>query len=291
MKDVVGVWSGREFTRAEMRIIESLIKNNPKATRAELSRMVCSDLNWRDDSGRLKDMRCRVVMLRMHEKGILLLPPPRHRKNPSRHKIVSTSETDPRSLITQSVDQLDSITFSLVTAENKKLSKIWNEYIHRYHYLGYEPCIGANLRYMLWSGDEPICLLSIGAAAWQTAPRDSYVSWDQEQRTRNLKYIVNNTRFLILPWVKSPNLASWVLSRIAKRLPMDWQARYGYSPYLIETFVDSSKYTGHCYKASNWTLLGRTVGRGKYANKKVTSEKDIWIYPLQRKWKANLLKD
>lgn len=290
MSDIVGVWSGREFTRADMTTIESLIKNNPKAKRAELSRMVCSDLDWRDDSGRLKDMRCRVVMLRMHEKGIITLPPPRHRKNPSRHKIISTSETDPRSSITQSVDLLENITFRLVTARDKKLSTLWNEYVQRYHYLGYEPCIGANLRYMVWSGDEPICLLSYGAAAWQTAARDLYISWTHEQRIRNLKFIVNNLRFLILPWVKSPNLASWVLSKISKRLQMDWQDRYGYSPCLVETFVDSSKYTGHCYKASNWILLGKTVGRGKYANTKVTAEKDIWIYPLQRKWRANLLR-
>ncbi|MBF0245931.1 MAG: DUF4338 domain-containing protein [Planctomycetes bacterium] len=284
------VWSGRIFSPEDINLIKTLIRQNPSAKRSELSRLVCEQLNWRDSSGRLKAMRCRVVMLRMTEKGMFTLPPPQFRKSTVRHRILSTPATDPKAAVTQPVHELNDLRIDIVTAKDKVLSRLWNEYIHRYHYLGYEPCIGANIRYMVWSNGELIALLGFGAAAWQIAPRDNFIGWNHDLRKLNLKYIVNNTRFLILPWVNSKNLASWILSQINKRLPCDWMVRYGYSPYLMETFVDSSKYSGHCYKASNWKLLGRTTGRGKYENKKVAAEKDIWVCPLRKDFAKKLLK-
>ncbi|KRP35456.1 MAG: hypothetical protein ABS34_10975 [Opitutaceae bacterium BACL24 MAG-120322-bin51] len=258
------VWSGRIFRPEDINLIKTLIRQNPSANRAELSRLVCEQLDWKDSSGGLKAMRCRVVMLRMSEKGIIALPPPRFKKNPDRHRILSTPATDPKIAVSLPVHELNGLRIDIITAKDKVLSRLWNEYIQRYHYLGYEPCIGANIRYMVWSNGEPIALLGFGAAAWQVAPRDKFIGWNHDLRKLNLKYIVNNTRFLILPWVNSKNLASWILSQVSKRLPSDWIARYGYSPYLMETFVDSSKYSGHCYKASSWKWLGRTTGRGKY---------------------------
>jgi len=234
-------------------------------------------------------MRCRVVMLRMAEKGIIELPPSQRHKNLPRPQVVNTPTTDPREAITQPVNELNGLRIEIITSKDKDLSRRWNEYIHRYHYLGYEPCIGANIRYMVWSEAEPIALLCFGAAAWQIAPRDSFIGWNHDLRKLNLRYIVNNTRFLILPWVNSKNLASWILSQVSKRLPCDWMVRYGYSPYLMETFVDSSKYSGHCYKASNWKWLGRTTGRGKYENKKVVAEKDIWVCPLRKDFAKKML--
>lgn len=291
MSDFAGVWSGRKFSAEDITAIRSLIRDNPKLTRAGLSRLVCSHFDWKDSAGRLKEMRCRVVMLRMHEKGIIVLPPPRHKKNPSRHKIISTSSTDPDEPLNKPVHELNDVRIDLITAREKKLSRLWNEWINRYHYLGYEPCIGANIRYMVWHEDKAIAMLGFGAAAWQVAPRDTFITWSHEQRKRNLKYIVNNTRFLILPWVKSQNLASWILSRASKRLQDDWLTRYGYSPYLLETFVDSSKYSGHCYRVSNWQRLGRTAGRGKYSNKEVVPKKDLWVYPLVKDFASKLLEN
>ena len=235
-------------------------------------------------------MRCRVVMLRMAEKGIISLPPPQPHKNLVRPQIVNTPATDPKVAVTQPVHELSGLRIEIITSKDKVLSRQWNEYIHRYHYLGYEPCIGANIRYMIWHDTEPIALLCFGAAAWQIAPRDTFIGWNHDLRKLNLKYIVNNTRFLILPWVNSQNLASWILSQVSKRLPGDWLDRYGYSPYLMETFVDSSKYSGHCYKASSWKWLGRTTGRGKYENKKVVAEKDIWVCPLRKDFAKKLKK-
>jgi hypothetical protein len=292
MSDVVGTWSGRIFTAKDIGAIHSLIKSNSGSSRAELSRLVCSHLNWKDSAGRLKDMRCRVVMLRMHEKGVISLPPPRYRKTTKKHEIDSTQATDPGFPITNPVHELTDIRIELVTAKDAKLSRLWNEYIHRYHYLGYEPLIGANIRYMVCCGNSPIAMLGFGAAAWQVASRDKFIGWSNDVRKKNLKYVINNSRFLILPWVESQNLASWLLSKVSKRLCKDWVIRYGYHPCLLETFVDSSKYSGHCYKVSNWKNLGETTGRGKYGARSVVREKkDIWVSPLRKDYSPKLLGD
>ena len=162
-----------------------------------------------------------------------------------------------------------------------------NEYIHRYHYLGHKPLPGAQLRYFVYANNQLIALLGFGAAAWQTAPRDHYIGWNHEQRKRNLHLIVNNARFLILPWVKSHNLASKILSMVAKVLPDHWQVQYGYRPVLLETFVEKSRFKGTCYKAANWVLLGQTKGRGKLgpSGKQSVPIKDLLVYPLDRRFR------
>jgi len=169
-------------------------------------------------------------------------------------------------------------------------SRLWNEYIHRYHYLGYQPLPGAQLRYFVTIEEQIVAALGFGAAAWQTAPRDQFISWTHEQRKRNLPLIVNNARFLIMPWVRSKNLASKILAMLAHRLPDDWAAKYHIRPVLLETFVDSEQFTGTCYKAANWTYVGKTKGRGKLgpAGKQSVPIKDIWLYPLSRQFRQRL---
>ena len=173
--------------------------------------------------------------------------------------------------------------FQIVSKAN---SALWNEYIERYHYLGYTPLPGAQLRYFIYAGDQIIALTGFGAAAWQTAPRDKFVGWDREQRKKNLHLIVNNARFLILPWIKSKNLASKILSLTARRLPDDWEEKYNIRPVLLETFVEIERFTGACYKAANWRLCGQTKGRGKLgpSGKISLPIKDVWVYPLDRKF-------
>jgi hypothetical protein len=167
---------------------------------------------------------------------------------------------------------------------------LWNELIDRYHYLGYTPLPGAQLRYYITEANEPVALLGFGAAAWQTAPRDTWIGWNAEQRQANLHLIVNNARFLILPWIHSPNLGSRILSLILRRLATDWQQQYAYSPVLVETFVDRSRFTGGVYRAGNWLCVGETTGRGKVErdrNKRVPI-KSIWLYPLVQSWRQQL---
>ena len=157
-------------------------------------------------------------------------------------------------------------------------------------YLGYTPLPGAQQRYFAYSGATLLALLGFGAAAWQCAPRDRFIGWTHAQRQRHLPLIVNNARFLILPWVRSPNLASKLLAMAARRVPLDWQQRYGYRPVLLESFVETERFTGTCYKAANWRYLGQTKGRGKLGppGRQSVSIKDLWVYPLEARFRDRL---
>ena len=161
---------------------------------------------------------------------------------------------------------------------------------YRYHYLGHKPLPGAQLRYFVTLDEQIIAALGFGAAAWQTAPRDQFIGWSHEQRQKNLPLVVNNARFLIMPWVKSKNLASTILSMIARLLPTQWEDRYGIRPVLLETFVDTERFAGTCYKAANWIYVGKTKGRGKLgpAGKQSVPIKDLWLYPLSRQFRSHL---
>jgi hypothetical protein len=163
-------------------------------------------------------------------------------------------------------------------------SRLWNTYIQKHHYLGHQPTPGAQLRYFIRSAGEIVALLSFGASAWKVKPRDEYIGWTTEQRTRNLHLVVNNARFLILPWIRYRNLASRILAMVSRRIGDDWQERYAYRPVLLETFVDATKFHGGCYKAANWRLLGMTQGRGKLDkhHKNAVPIKSIWTYSLAK---------
>ncbi|MCP4407736.1 MAG: DUF4338 domain-containing protein [Gammaproteobacteria bacterium] len=271
-------YCGRDFHADEIAQIRRLIAEDPERTRAELSRLTCRALAWYKADGGLKDMSARVAMLRMQEDGIITLPPPRHK--PPDATVAITPRTDPGQPIRMPARALMPLTLRRV--EDKRDSRLWNEYIQRYHYLGHKPLPGAQMRYFLFSRDKPIALLGFGACAWQTAPRDSYIGWSHDQRKRNLPLIVNNARFLILPWIQSKNLASMLLATAARVLPSHWQEVYGYRPVLLETFVEQPRFRGTCYKAANWIYLGQTKGRGKLgpSGKQSVPIKDLWVYPL-----------
>lgn len=279
-------YCGRDFSEPDMELIRLLIAEDPTRTRAVLSRLSCQMLHWHKADGGLKEMSCRVAMLRMQEDGLIQLPSPRCKRPESR--ISFTSKTDPQPPIDQPVHALPGLTFQLVRGRDD--SRLWNEYIQRYHYLGYKTLPGAQLRYFICAGQKPLTLLGFGASAWQCAPRDQFIGWSHESRKRNLHLIVNNARFLILPWIKSKNLASKILAIAAQQLPDDWQRRYGYRPALMESFVEKYRFVGTCYKAANWICVGQTKGRGKLgpAGKQSVPIKDLWLYPLTRHFR-NLL--
>ena len=279
-------YCGRDFSTDELTQIRQLIGEDPTRSRAELSRLTCRVLGWYKADGGLKEMSARVAMLRMQEDGLITLPPPRcKRPDPTIH---ITSRTDPGIPIEQPAGALTPLVLQRV--QKKPDSRAWNEYIERYHYLGHKPLPGAQLRYLVYSGNQLIALLGFGAAAWQTAPRDCYIGWSHAQREKNLHLIVNNARFLILPWVKSKNLASMILAMAARQLSDDWLAQYNYRPVLMETFVEKQRFKGTCYKAANWRYLGQTKGRGKLgpSGKQSVPIKDLWVYPLSRAFRAHL---
>ena len=280
-------YCGRHFNGEEIDLIKRLIDEDKTRTRAELSRLTCQQLHWYKADGGLKDMSCRVAMLRMESDGLITLPAPR-RKPPPRQKIEFTARTDPQQPITEPIHRLAPVQFCPVVRPEH--SRLWNEYIHRYHYLGHKPLPGAQLRYFVTIEEQIVAALGFGAAAWQTAPRDQFIGWNHEQRERNLPLIVNNARFLIMPWVKSANLASKILSIVARRLPDDWEKQYHIRPVLLETFVDTERFTGGCYRAANWLYVGKTKGRGKLgpAGKLSVPIKDLWLYPLSHHFKCLL---
>ena len=279
-------YSGRDFTSQEIALIRELIAKNPEYTRAELSRQVCELLHWYKIDGGSKAMSCRVAMLRMQDDDLIQLPAPTRKRPEARIRF--TVATDPEQVLTAAVHELPQLQFHNV--RKGKQSSLWNEYIHRYHYLGYKTLPGAQMRYFVTAGDQLVALLGFGASAWQCAPRDNYIGWSHEQRKQNLHLIINNARFLILPWVQSKNLASKILATASRKVPDDWQHRYGYRPVLMETFVEKERFTGTCYKASNWLYMGETKGRGKLgpAGKQSVPIKGLWLYPLTRGFRKTL---
>jgi hypothetical protein len=282
-------YCGREFSAADLSSIRQLIAEHPTATRALLSRRVCEQLDWRRDNGRWKDMSCRVAMLRMQDDGLLQLPPPRNGNNNGKPYLRRTLLAEPASLLeAASPRKLGGLHLQLVTDPHD--SHLHNEYLDRYHYLGYQPLPGAQLRYFVRANGRIVALLCFGAAAWKTRPRDLFIGWTPEQRQHRLHLVTNNARFLILPWVRCKNLASAILGMAARRLQQDWNEHYGYCPVLLETFVELPRFRGTCYRAANWKLLGETKGRGKLDvhNQALLPKKAIWVYPIVKNFRQVL---
>lgn len=277
-------YCGREFTEEELAWIRRLIATRPELSRKDLSVLFCREKNWFKQDGGLKDMSCRVAMLRMEQDGHLVLPPPRT-KHTKPYKKIRTLWAAEQAEITKKAGELE-LTFEVVS---KRTSSLWNEFIDRYHYLGYKTLPGAQLRYFVKAEGRVLALLGFGAAAWKTAPRDSYIGWDKATRKQNLHLVVNNARFLILPWVRSKNLGSRILSLASKRLGSDWQQHYNYRPVLLETFVETQRFQGTCYKAANWRCVGETCGKGKLGKSEGdVPTKSVWLYPLCKDFRHHL---
>ncbi|BBO81786.1 hypothetical protein DSCO28_23520 [Desulfosarcina ovata subsp. sediminis] len=280
-------YCGRLFSEDEILYIRHLIDSHPQANRADLSRLVCRSLPWLRPDGRLKDMSCRVAMIRMQEDELIRLPAPLRKNGNGHHRPAITQLSDPQPPICQAAGKLGPLAFYSV--ESTKDSALYNEYIHRYHYLGYKPLTGAQKRYMVYASNQLLALLGFGASAWQVADRDRFIGWSGEQRKRNLQLVINNARYLILPWVNCHNLASHILSIAAKRLPDDWHQQYGYRLVLLETFVHKDRFKGTCYRAANWIHVGQTTGRGKLGGRQpMLPIKHVFLYPLNRNFRRIL---
>jgi len=281
-------YSGRVFRDFELERIRQLIAQNPASNRVHLSRLVCEEFRWLRPNGQLKDMSCRVAMLRMERDGLITLPPPERGNGNGRTRPILTSRSEPREALSIAARSLTKCAVRPVG--NREESSLWNELIERYHYLGYKPLPGAQLRYFAFQGESPLALFGFGAAAWALAPRDRFIGWCGQTRVQNLHRVVNNARFLILPWVNSPNLASRLLSVVTRRLREDWEVRYGYRPVLLETFVERDRFRGTCYRASNWISVGETQGRGKKdrQHRHALPVKEIFLFPLTSKFRSEL---
>jgi len=282
-------YCGREFSAAERAQIRELLQIQPILGRVALSRRVCQDLSWLDSLGQPKEMRCRVALLRMEQEGLIHLPAPLRQNGRGQRRCQLSAASDPKEPVQESVQALEPLVCQRV--QGGRVSPRWNELIARYHYWGYRPLSGAPMRYLVWSGDgRLLAALGLGASAWQVKARDQYIGWNHPQRPAGLHRIVNNARFLILPWVKCGGLASRILSGIIKPLRTDWSLRYGYQPVLLESFVEIPRFTGVSYQAANWTRLGQTQGRGKLEkqHRQTHPLKEIWLYGLHPDFRAIL---
>ena len=282
------IYCARHFSAQDIQSIKDLMAQNPQLKRAALSRKLCELFAWNKPNGEMKDMTCRVALLRMQADGLITLPPSQMRSAKGRPHFPPTPATEPQAPVLQPVHELGALTLRRVSAIAP--SRLWNEYIARYHYLGYTPMSGSQMRYNVFVGERLVALLSFGASAWKLKAREHFVGWSETQRQHNLQLVVNNARFLILPWIQSKGLASKILAKAARQLPEDWLAHYGFRPVLLETFVQSARHRGTCYKAANWINIGCTTGRGKKStsHNQLIPIKDIWLYPLRKNFASVL---
>jgi hypothetical protein len=224
----------------------------------------------------------------MERDGLIRLPPPQKGNGNRTARVRISNASDPQSEVCVGAGALGPLKLELVVKGTN--SQLWNELIERYHYLGYKPLLGAQLRYFVYSGSRLLATLGFGASAWSVAGRDRTIGWTAEQRKSNLHLIVNNARFLILPWIQSRNLASKILSLACKQIRQDWHTRYNYRPVLLETFVEIDRFAGTCYRAANWKQVGVTQGRGKLEKSMQGKlpKKYVLLYPLVKDFKEQL---
>ena len=281
---------GRRFTAEEMALLRALIAAEPPPTRNALSREFCRRIGWLKPDGGLKDMMARVTMLAMHRDGLIALPPPTQRQSRAGPMAFGQDTEPPLFPAPTTVDEVRPLDLRPVLRGTRE-GKLWNEFVARYHYLGYKTLVGAQMRYAVHDRNGwPVAMLGFSTAAWRLAPRDKFIGWTPELREKDLPLVVDNPRFLILPWIDIPNLGSHILAIVRRRLPEHWTERYNITPMLIETFVETPRYTGAVYKASGWINVGTTQGRGRYDThmKRAQPKKDIWLRPLRRDWKRTL---
>lgn len=284
--------NGRWFSKEEIDDVKYIVEMFSHLSRRELAKTICEGLSWNAPNGKYKIEACQQMLEKLEKKSEIVLPKKRTTKVSSKEQgIIPGQQTEAKPDIKGSVADISPIELEAVRGRDK--IRLWNEYVERYHVLGYKRPFGAHQRYFIWSGLEPKqrlgCIL-FSASSWALAERDKWIGWNKEDRSQRLNYIINNSRFLIFPWVNVKNLASKALSLAARQVSLDWQKRYGFKPVLLETFVDLKLYQGTCYKAANWVFLGQTAGRGRMDrhHQNPSSPKLIYMYPLRRDFRAIL---
>jgi len=276
---------GRTFTAQELALMRQVSAEFAALGVTEIARTLCELLDWKRPSGRLKNHECRQLLERLRDQAWLRLPEVRQLGPRGPRRLPVTAQSEPQAPLEGNAGEYEPLQLRAVEADSGD-SALWTELVGRYHYLSHRVPVGAQLRYLVrsaCSGQQVLACLQWTSAAWKMASRDRWIGWSAVERARNLPYIVNNSRFLILPWVRVKGLASKILARCARQLPGDWERRYGYRPLLLETLVDGQRFAGTCYRAANWILLGETQGRGRmdrYHQADASARKLLFVYPL-----------
>jgi len=283
-------YRGREFGSEQIEFLRQLIRDNPECSRRRLSAMVCEAWNWRQPNGQLCDMICRSLMLQLERQGRITLPAKKCNPN---NPLAAERRKPPRVEMDQSpvggrLKELGPLEIRQV--RRSRWEGLWGSLIEHHHYLGYCHPVGEQLKYLVFRAERPIAAFGFSSAPRHLGPRDRFIGWSALQRRTNIHLIATNTRFLILPWVSVPHLASHLLARIARGVSVDWQRMYRHRIYFLETFVDTERFRGTCYRAANWKYLGLTTGRGKddHTGKPNRPLKAVWGYPLAEDFRQYL---
>jgi len=275
------VIQGRLLSSDDIDIVREIIVSNPSWRRTRISQELCNRWGWFNHLGQPKDMACRSMLLKLEAKGYITLPArSAFPLNGLQHRSIPDINPDTTPIAASLRDLLP---LSIEIVKGKDSLSLFCHLLSRYHYLGYSVTVGENMKYIIRDKfGRPLSCVLFGSSAWKVACRDSYLGWKKESRERSLYLVTNNMRFLVLPWVTVAHLASHILGRIARRIRKDWVERYGHPVVLLETFVDTSRFRGTCYRAANWRYAGQTKGRSRndrYNDLRVPV-KDVYLYPL-----------
>jgi hypothetical protein len=282
----------REIGLNELALIKELIETAGDRGRTYISKQLCRQWDWRLPNGQMRDIACRDLLRRLERRGLIQLPPP---LRAARRRGYKNTTSWPRDFVATPLSQSRG-DFSVIEIEmvrGGQQESLYNALIACYHYLGYHQGAGEQLKYIIRGDEHILAAIGFGGAAFKSAARDQHIGWDKDVRERHLVKVINNNRFLILPCVRVPHLASYILGHISRRIRADWQDYYKRDIVLLETFVEQGRFKGSCYKAANWRHIGQTTGRGRndrYSKNRVPI-KDIYIYPLDRRYKEILWGD
>ena len=279
----VFVYRGRQVSAAELEGIRQLIAAHPGLSRRRLSAKLCAAWNWVQPNGQPRDMVARSLMLELHRAGQIQLPAPRFcpPNNAARHRAPARPPEVSGPPLACSLAQLGPLAIHQV--RRTPAEKLFGSLLEAHHYLGYTQPVGEHLKYLIYAQGQPVAALAWSSAPRHLGPRDRFIGWSAPQRRAHLHLLAYNSRFLLLPSVKVPHLASHLLARVARQIAADWQARYAHPVCLLETFIDPERFRGTCYRAANWIYLGLSAGLGKDAKNRVPNRslKQLWVYPLR----------
>ena len=284
------VVQGRELHAEDTGLIRSLLAEHGDWCRTRISEELCRHWDWRNGQGRFKDMAARTLLLKLERAGLIQLPKRRGASSNGFRNRTPPLVAHATDSIRCALRDLTPLRVSIVEPGSADL-RLFNCLLSRYHYLGHRNTVGENIRYLARDcTGRPVGCALFGSAAWKCAARDAWIGWDRGRREANLGFLTNNTRFLVLPWVTVPHLASHLLATLARRVRADWQAKYGHPVHALETFVESNRFQGTCYRAANWLRLGSTQGRTRNDRNHClrAAVKDVYLYPLSPDFRREL---
>lgn len=279
----------RVVTDSDVAFIRQLVAEHPESSRRDLSKKLCVAWNWVQANGALRDMVCRGLMLKLYREALIELPPVRREmRNPLARRSAPALVSVEAAALQASLAEIRPLEFRQVRRTPQEA--LFNSLIEHHHYLGYTQPVGEHLKYLVFARGRPIACMAFSSAPRHLGSRDRFIGWDKQARLKNIGLLAYNTRFLILPWVTVPHLASHLLGRMARVLSADWQRLYGHPIYFVETFIDPQRFRGTCYRAANWIYLGQTTGRGKDAptHKPNRPVKQVLGYALVKDFRQRL---